>query len=954
MATARSNISGRIDTQVKVRGYRIELTEIESALLEHPAVAQAVVATVTSDTSHPGGGQKELAAYVTARADSGPINTSELARHLKSRLPGFMVPAYIMELGEIPMLPSNKADRKRLPAPSGPRVNSSSADHVAPRSPLEATVAEVLAKVLRLEVVSVEDNVFDDLGGDSLRLTEFVYALDARLPAAGVAIRDVYLNPTVARLANAVQNRAADTRRSHEPVTVRPAVTPSRWQHALCGGLQFLHYSLVTTFWMVIGLELYRWEIAAVTVADGYARLVVCAAALVGLSIALPVAAKWTLIGRYREERFPLWSLRYFRFWMVRQLVQSCPLVLFRGQPAYNWYLRLLGAHVGRGASINTRYPPACPDLLNVGEGAVLAKDCLAQTYRSERGEIVTGPITIGAHAYVGEGSVLDIGVSIGKSGQLAHASSLQSGQSVSEGGRAWGSPAVSTDDTFAPVDERPISRWRPAIYTTAVFAILLLVAVPGLEAVGLAVHHATVQFVPDRSALDATQIALAVVGLSLVAYLAALLLGLVLVGLVPRLLARWLSTGRVYPAYGFHYAMASLVSWLSNSYAYNVIFGDSSFIVYYQRFIGFDLGILRQTGSNFGSHQRHDIPTMCRVGTGTMVSDGLSMINMRQSSSAFVLHQAAIGDGSFLGNHVVYVAHARLGGNNLIATKAMVPVTGPIMSDRGILGSPPFEIPRRVVAAQAFDALAPTAERALRLRAKNRHNLVTVALYLLLMWVATLVSLGATVAIAQAYTDFGITGAWAVSVMSLLVGTAYFVMMEVWGPGRMTLEPKTCTIHDVHFFRVERYWKMGETPLKQLFKGTPFRPLIYRLLGVRMGRMVFDDGCAITEKELVDIGDHCCLNEGTSLQSHSLEDGLFKSDHIKLADRCTLGPGAFVNYGVRLSADATVLADTFLMKGSVVGRGQTWSGNPGRVSEPVRTDAPTTSDTRVPASALH
>jgi len=925
---------GRIDTQVKVRGYRIELTEIESALLEHSSVAQAVVATVGGD-----GGHKELAAYVTARAGSGAIDVNDVARHLKSRLPGFMVPAYIVELDDIPMLPSNKADRKRLPAPSGPRVNTSSAEHVAPRTPLETTVAEVLAKVLRLEVVSVDDNVFDDLGGDSLRLTEFVYALDARLPAAGVSIRDVYLNPTVARLASAVQARGASTRHGPKTSAVRAAVRPSRFQHALCGAFQFLYYAVVATFWTVIGIELYRWEVAAATYEDGYIRLVTGATLLLAISILLPVIMKWTLVGRCREERIPLWSLRYFRFWVVRQLIQSCPLVLFRGQPVYNWYLRLLGARIGRGASINARFPPACPDLLEVGAGAVLAKDCMAQTYRAERGEIATGRVGIGRNAYVGEGSILDIGVRIGHHGQLAHASSLQSGQSIADGERAWGSPAVPTQDAFAPVVEGLSGGWRPAIYTTIVFAALLLVVVPLIEAVGIATHFLLSPHVPELTNLAITEALLVVVGLAFGTYIAGLIIGLIVVGLIPRVLVLMLRAGAVYPTYGFHYAVAGFVSWLSNSYVYNVIFGDSSFIVYYQRLIGFDLGVVRQTGSNFGSHQRHDIPTLCRVGSGTMVSDGLSMINVRQSAGAFVLSRAAIGDGSFLGNHVIYVADARLGENNLIATKAMVPVSGPILSDRGILGSPPFEIPRRVVAVQAFDPLASTPAVAGRLAAKNRHNVITLALYLLLMWGATLVSTASAVAIYQAYAAFGVAGVFLVVAASLLVVPAYLVLIEVWGPGRMTLTPKTCTIHDLHFFRVERYWKMGETPLKFLFKGTPFRPLIYRLLGVRVGSMVFDDGCAITEKELVEIGDHCCLNEATSLQSHSLEDGLFKSDHIKLADRCTLGPAAFVNYGVRISADATVLADSFLMKGSVVGRGQTWCGNPGRANGHAETE---------------
>ncbi|NJO56326.1 MAG: amino acid adenylation domain-containing protein, partial [Rhodospirillales bacterium] len=101
---------GRIDTQVKVRGYRIELTEIESRLLEYPGIAQAVVRTYTP----PGTTTTELAAYVTRTPDAPAIDPRDVAKYLRGRLPGYMVPAYIEEIAAIPMLPSHKADRKRL------------------------------------------------------------------------------------------------------------------------------------------------------------------------------------------------------------------------------------------------------------------------------------------------------------------------------------------------------------------------------------------------------------------------------------------------------------------------------------------------------------------------------------------------------------------------------------------------------------------------------------------------------------------------------------------------------------------------------------------------------------------------------------------------------------------------------------------------------------------------
>ncbi len=101
------------------------------------------------------------------------------------------------------------------------------------------------------------------------------------------------------------------------------------------------------------------------------------------------------------------------------------------------------------------------------------------------------------------------------------------------------------------------------------------------------------------------------------------------------------------------------------------------------------------------------------------------------------------------------------------------------------------------------------------------------------------------------------------------------------------------------------------------------------RLLGVRMGRRVFDDGCSFVEKTLVTIGDDCTLNAGSIIQSHSQEDGAFKSDYITIGSGCTVGVGAWVHYGVSMADGAVLAADSFLMKGEQVPQDAYWGGNP-------------------------
>jgi len=113
------------------------------------------------------------------------------------------------------------------------------------------------------------------------------------------------------------------------------------------------------------------------------------------------------------------------------------------------------------------------------------------------------------------------------------------------------------------------------------------------------------------------------------------------------------------------------------------------------------------------------------------------------------------------------------------------------------------------------------------------------------------------------------------------------------------------------------------------LFNGTPMKIVVWRLLGVRMGRRVFDDGCAIPEKTLVHVGDDAALNATSVLQAHSLEDGAFKSDHIVIGPGVTIGPRGFVHYGVTVHEGAMLDADVFLMKGQEVPAYTRWRGNP-------------------------
>ncbi|GAA2973016.1 hypothetical protein JCM13580A_10670 [Streptomyces drozdowiczii] len=179
----RLHYEGRADQQIKIRGFRIEPAEVETALLTHPQVTQAVV------TKH----HDQLSAYVVTTTD-----TADLRRHLTDRLPEHLVPAYLTPLDRFPLTPNGKIDKRALPEP----VAVSSGGR-APRTLLEETLTGLFTSTLDLPGTLTIDDDFFHHGGHSIRAARLTNRI-ARALGVRLTIRDVFENPTVARLAEKV------------------------------------------------------------------------------------------------------------------------------------------------------------------------------------------------------------------------------------------------------------------------------------------------------------------------------------------------------------------------------------------------------------------------------------------------------------------------------------------------------------------------------------------------------------------------------------------------------------------------------------------------------------------------------------------------------------------------------------------------------------------------------
>ena len=210
---------GRCDHQVKLRGFRIEIGEIEALLTQHPQVEAAAVVLQTiglqkSDLQKAGlqndqGSDQDLVAYVvSSSAATEPLSVSTLRAFLKAKLPSYMVPANFVWLDTLPLTPNGKVDRRALPVPERSQ-REVEAGLIAPRNSIERRIAEVWVTVLKLDRVGIHDNFFE-LGGHSLLATQVIAQL-CQVFQTNLPLRLLFESPTIAALGEQIESNYQET-----------------------------------------------------------------------------------------------------------------------------------------------------------------------------------------------------------------------------------------------------------------------------------------------------------------------------------------------------------------------------------------------------------------------------------------------------------------------------------------------------------------------------------------------------------------------------------------------------------------------------------------------------------------------------------------------------------------------------------------------------------------------
>jgi surfactin family lipopeptide synthetase A len=208
---------GRVDNQIKIRGIRIELEEIEAVLNQHPKVREAIV-IVREDRP----GDKRLVAYLV-EDENQELSADEFKRFLKTKLPDYMVPSAWMNLASLPTTPNGKINRAALPAPVADRL-AAVEGFTAPRTQLEKTIARIWAEVLKVEKAGIHDNFFD-LGGHSLIATQVISRM-RKVFALEIPLRALFDSPTIEQMAAAIMERQGEPLTADEITCVLDRLEP--------------------------------------------------------------------------------------------------------------------------------------------------------------------------------------------------------------------------------------------------------------------------------------------------------------------------------------------------------------------------------------------------------------------------------------------------------------------------------------------------------------------------------------------------------------------------------------------------------------------------------------------------------------------------------------------------------------------------------------------------------
>lgn len=917
---------GRIDSQVKVRGYRIELEAVEACLARCAGVREAAVRVQGE------GASQVLTAHIVPVDEQIPP-ADVLAGQLREVLPSYMVPSRFGLLRQLPRGTSGKVRRDDLPELAVVAAGASSA---VPEGGIAGSIAGSLREVLGLPAVGMDDDFFVDLGGSSLQAAMLVSRLRADPDTAGLAVRDIYSGRTIRELVALVEEP--------QPEQSASAPVPQRAEN----GRAWMATATQTS-WLVlellgvsaVGYLLFFWLLPWVSSAVGFLPLLIASPVLMWLArpllapvtVLLTVLAKKALIGEYVAESVPVWSSRGVRMWLLRQVARLVPWQAIAGTEYQSSVLRALGARIGKRVHIHrgVNLMQGGWDLLEVGDDVTLSQDSAIRLVHLENRHMVIAPATLD------DGATLDVRAGVGghtrmgRGSWLSALSSLPAGAQVADGELADGVPARSRGPAPEPPEITRVGKeFSPRVH--GVFMVLGQALLQSVLALPYSVALAA--FLVGDFGLNYNSLitALGQPGnnvLLLAVFAAMSCLGLIVSVALQAVLARAL--GPVRPGVVSRYSLGYVRVWLKSGLVASAGNWLSGGLLWprWLRLAGMRVGRDCEVSTIIDV-----VPELVGIGAGSFLADGIYLGGPRVHRGTVLLGTLRLGEGTFVGNHAVLPCNRVLPGDLLIGIATPGDHDG-FRPGSSWFGHPPFELPRReIVEADRSLTHEPSVIRRVNrwMWELARFALPLVPLGVLEAWMYGVESVGSVEAVLRflvllpAITlGAGLSlGATVLALKWMLLGRVKPTSHPLW----------SCWCSRWDFLYVA--WRVIGGPVLTPLEGTLLLPVFLRRTGMRIGRgVVLGNGFAqIVDPDMIEIGDGATVS--AMFQAHTFEDRVLKIDRVRVGDRATLADATVPLYGADIGEDAMVAPHSVVMKQEHLPPGRHYEGAPIRSSSPL------------------
>lgn len=898
---------GRADDQVKVRGYRIELSEIESVLLQCPGVLAAAVAV------H--GASQRLAAYIVARAGQRPV-PAEIREVLRQRLPPYMIPASLDELEALPLTVAGKVDRRCLPEPRS-LLRSEEREIAGPRNEAERLVVGIWESVLGQPRISITDDFFRELGGHSLLATKAVSKLRTVAGFAGVSVADLYAHPTAEKIAALRQRSAPEVNPDPaERAAPQPSATPLRY--LACTILQALGVLFVSGIyaWQWLGAFLIYgyFAVADRSILEALALSLVVYPVTTPAVLLLSIILKWVLLGRIRPGRYPLWGWYYLRFWFVRAVMRAAPVRHLSGTPFLILYYRLMGARIGRNVFLGSHLVTTC-DLLEIGDESSIGMESGVDGSTVEDGVLRIAPVRIGKRCWVGNRALLGCDTVMEDGSGLDHLSMLPDGTTLPAGELWCGSPAAPAGRLEAEPAIPPWSLGTAFFQLIGAFTIPLVTiaaVLPGLMVI-TALGHKDEGF--------SFLIASPLVSLSFVINLCLVVWAL-----------KWLLLGRMhegrFPVCSAYYVRMWFFDRLMDL-SLEVI-GTLYTTLYLRPW-------LRALGARIGKRSevstiRYIHPELLETGPECFLADDVTVGAPTVRSGWFALGRARLGARTFVGNSALLPNGAELGNDVLLGVLSIPPERAP--DGTFWFGSPAIQLPawQRHAFSDAATYYPPRRQIVLRLITEFFRILLPSTIFVV---VASLI-----INVTDILQDYINLAEWLALVpLMYVIGGVLAILTTVclkWLlVGRYKPEQQPLWSVSVRITELVTgvYENLAVMFLLDLLRGTPFIAWFLRAFGAKIGQRCYIDTTWFTEFDLIEVGDETALNENANLQTHLFQDRVMTTGRVRIGSKCVLGASSVVLLDAELADGASVGDLSLIMKGESLPAGSRWHGAPARRS---------------------